>query len=88
MQENNNNNNKHSVTLEQRKRLSVSSVESVVAFSEVKIVLSLVGGERMHVIGTGLKITGFSKASGMFTAEGTVTSVGYGGKSFAARIFK
>ena len=80
--------NKHNVIIEQRKNITVSAVESVVAFSEVKILLSLVGGERMTVLGTGLKITGFSKASGSFVAEGQITSVSYGGKSVAARIFK
>lgn len=79
---------KHSVVIEQRKLLNVSGVESVVAFSEVKIVLSLLGGGRMSVVGTGLKISGFSKASGAFTAEGTVLGISYGGKSLAAKIFK
>ena len=80
--------NKHSVMLEQRKNLSVNGVESVSSFSEVKIVLTLLGGERMSVIGSGLKITGFSKTSGTFTAEGDVMGISYGGKSLAARIFK
>lgn len=80
--------NKHSIELEQRKNLSVSGVESVSSFSEVKIVLSLSGGERMTVLGSGLKITGFSKTTGSFTAEGDVMGISYGGKSFAARIFK
>lgn len=80
--------NKHSVTIEQRKNITVSAVDSVVAFSEVKIILSLLGGERMSILGTGLKITGFSKTSGSFVAEGTVTSVTYNGKSIASRIFK
>lgn len=80
--------NKHSVIIEQRKNITVSAVESVVAFSEVKIILSLLGGERMSVLGSGLKITGFSKASGSFTAEGTITNVAYGGKSVVSRIFK
>ena len=80
--------NKHSVMLEQRKSLSISGVESVGSFSEVKIVLVLVGGERLSVVGSGLKITGFSKASGSFTAEGEILGITYGGKSLAARIFK
>jgi hypothetical protein len=80
--------NKHSVVLEQRKNLSVNGVESVASFSEVKISLTLLGGERMSVIGSGLKITGFSKANGTFTAEGDVMGISYGGKSLAARIFK
>ena len=80
--------NKHSVLIEQKKTITVSAVESVVAFSEVKILLTLQGGGRMTVLGTGLKITSFSKTSGSFSAEGSVTGVSYGGKTFAARIFK
>ena len=80
--------NQHSVILEQRKNLTVSAVESVVAFSEVKIVLALLGGGKMSIVGTNLKITGFSKSSGAFVAEGSVTGISYGGKSLAARIFK
>lgn len=80
--------NRHLVTVEQRKNISVSGVESVAAFSEVKIVLALVGGEKMHVAGSGLKITGFSKTNGTFTAEGTISGISYGGKSFAAKLFR
>ena len=80
--------NKHIVTIEQRKNITVSAVESVVAFSEVKIVLALLGGEKMHVVGTGLKIIGFSKTSGAFSAEGSVTGISYGGKNFMSKIFK
>lgn len=79
---------KHLVTIEQKKFLTVSAVESVVAFSEVKIVLALLGNSRLTIVGTGLKITGFSKATGAFTAEGSVVGVNYGGKSLAARLFK
>jgi hypothetical protein len=79
---------KHVVTIEQKKFLTVSAVESVVAFSEVKIVLNLLGNTRLTILGTGLKITGFSKATGAFTAEGTIVGVNYGGKSLAARLFK
>ena len=78
----------HTVTIEQRKSVSVSGVESVIAFSEVKIVLRLLGGEKMHVAGLDLKIVGFSKTNGTFLAEGTVTGLSYGGKSFAAMLFK
>ncbi len=79
---------KHSVAIEQRKSLTVTAVESVVAFSEVKIALSLTGGERLQIVGSGLKITAFSKTSGTFSAEGAVTGVSYGGKSVVSRIFK
>ena len=79
---------KHTVELEQRKNLTVSGVESVSSFSEAKIVLKLLSGERMSVIGAGLKITGFSKTSGSFTAEGEFMGLSYGGKSFASKIFR
>ena len=78
----------HQVSIEQRKRIIVQGVESVVAFSEVKIVLTICGGEKMHVIGSGLKIIGFSKTNGSFIAEGTVTGVSYGGKGFSAKFFR
>ncbi len=80
--------NQHSILIEQRKKLTVGAVESVVSFSEVKITLSLLGGERVVIIGSDLKIAGFSKANGTFTADGTVTGITYGGKSFASKLFK
>ena len=80
--------NKHTVIIEQRKLITVSGVESVNSFSEVRIVLTRIGGEKMSVVGTDLKITNFSKSTGAFTAEGSITSVQYGGKGIAARIFK
>ena len=82
------NNNRHSVSIEQRKMITVSGVESVAAFSEVKIALVLLGGEKMYVAGTNLKITGFSMSNGTFTAEGSVSGVSYGGKSFASKLFR
>jgi hypothetical protein len=63
-------------------------VESVSSFSEVKIILKLLGGERMTMIGSGLKITGFSKTSGIFTAEGEFVGFSYVGKSLVQKIFK
>ena len=78
----------HSVIIEQRKRITVNGVESVKAFSEMKITLTLLGGEKLHVAGTGLKITGFVKANGTFTADGTITGISYGGKSFTYKLFR
>lgn len=78
----------HSVIIEQQKKISVSGVESVKAFSEIKITLSLIGGEKLHVAGTDLKITGFVKGNGTFTAEGQITGVSYGGKTFTYKLFR
>ena len=88
MLENKQEQRQHTIVLEQRKNITVSGVESVSAFSEIKIVLSLLGGDKMHVAGTGLKILGFSKNNGTFTAEGNISGISYGGKSFASKLFK
>ena len=78
----------HKLCIEQKKNITVNGVESVSAFSEVKIVLALIGGGYLHVLGSHLKITAFSQGNGSFTAEGAVTSVSYGGKNVVAKIFK
>ncbi len=66
----------------------MSGVESVIAFSEVKILLSLLNKEKLQIIGSDLKIIGFSKTNGAFSAEGTVTGITYNGKSFVSKLFK
>lgn len=79
---------KHSITLEQKKLLTISGVDSVSSFSEAKISLKLSGGERLHIVGIGLKITSFSKSSGAFTAEGQFVGFSYGAKNFLSKLFK
>ena len=78
----------HSVQLDDRKRINVSGVESVIAFSEVRILLLLHSKEKLQITGADLKISGFSKTSGTFSAEGVVTSFAYNGKSFVSKLFK
>ena len=78
----------HSVSIEQRTKLTVTGVESVASFSEVKIVLALLNGEKLQIIGIGLKISGFSKSNGTFTSDGEVTGLTYNGKSFVSKLFK
>ena len=79
---------KHSIVLEQKKNLTVNGVESVASFSEVKITLRLIGGEKLQILGMNLKIVGFSKTNGTFQAEGEFTGFSYAGKSFVSKIFK
>ena len=78
----------HQIIVTQKKDVSVTCVDGVLAFSESKITLSLKGGGKLFVAGSGLKIVGFSKDSGVFTASGSVVGVSYGGKSFAAKLFR
>ena len=80
--------NRHSVIIEERKSLTVGGVDCVASFSEAKITLVLTSGGRLTAIGSGLKIVGFSKTNGTFTAEGNVIGVSYGGKSIVSKIFK
>ena len=81
-------NDVHQITITQKKEVAITGIESVLAFSETKITLGLRGGGKLFVAGSGLKIAGFSKESGVFTASGNIVGVSYGGKSFAARLFR
>ena len=77
------------MNIEQQKSITVTGIESVASFSESQIVLSLCGSNmKLYVTGSGLKITGFSKTSGTFTATGSVSGVRYGNKSLKSRLFK
>ena len=78
----------HQITVTQKRDVAVTGVDGVLAFSESKITLSLKGGGKLFVAGNGLKIAGFSKESGVFTASGSIVGVSYGGKSFAAKLFR
>ena len=78
----------HQITLTQKKDVLVTGVEGVLSFSETKIALSLTGGGKLFVAGNGLKIAGFSKGDGVFSASGTLTGVSYGGNGFAAKLFR
>lgn len=81
--------NLHSLNIEQQKIVTVTGVESVASFSESQITLSLTGGSnKLYITGSGLKITGFSKTSGTFTATGQITGARYGGKSLRSKLFK
>ena len=78
----------HQITLTQKKEVTVTGVDGVLAFSETKIGLSLVGGGKLFIAGSGLKIAGFSKEEGVFTAGGTLSGISYGGNGFASTLFR
>ena len=76
------------LTIEQRKKISMTAVESVDAFSEERILLT-VSGQRVTIEGTHLKILSFSQGSGSFSASGEVRSVKYGSaKGKISSLFK
>ena len=55
----------------------MTCVESVDAFSEERLVLT-VSGQRVTIEGAHLKILAFSQGSGSFSASGEVRAVKYG----------
>lgn len=79
----------HSINIEQCKRISATSIDSVDAFSDKQIILSYQGG-RIIVTGSGMKIVSFSKTSGAFAATGEINSVRYAAKGVGlkSRLFR
>lgn len=75
------------LSIEQRKKISLTSVESVDAFSENRILLT-VCGTRVTIDGKKLKILAFSQGSGAFSAVGEVNAVRYGGTRGKWSLFK
>lgn len=65
------------LTLENREKLTLTGVESVDAFSDRSIRLT-VCGEKLTIEGEKLKILAFSEGSGNFTASGEVSSLRFG----------
>ena len=80
--------NQSILTIEQRKKITMTCVESVDAFSETRILLT-VGGQRVTIDGNKLKILTFSQGSGNFSASGEVRALRYeSGKGKLAGLFK
>ena len=69
--------NLHVVTIESKRRITVSEAKEVIAFSDKEIKLNLKDGSILTVIGSELKITAFDDGSGLFTAVGSVLSTKY-----------
>lgn len=76
------------LTIEQRKKITMSGVESVDAFSPTRILLT-VCGSKVAIEGSRLKVLSFSQGSGNFTASGEVRSLRYGAaKNKLSALFK
>ena len=75
--------------IEQRKKITLTAVESVDSFTEKQISLTLEGC-RAQIAGEELKIVSFSKSSGAFSATGKIAALRFvQGKGKAlARLFK
>ena len=78
------------ITITEGKGAIVTEVKDVLSFSDREIKLSTRDNKKIVLDGSGLKIGGFSKASGELSVEGAVTFVRYLGanESFIKRVFK
>ncbi len=77
------------LTLENRRKLVMDGVDSVDAFSERELRLTL-NGTKVLIGGEGLKITAYNKGTGSFCADGKICSIRYDEKKgpLLKRIFK
>ena len=75
--------------LEGRNKLTINGVESVDAFSEQAINLT-VKGTRLKIFGEKLKISNFNKGAGSFSCDGKVSEIRYGSQKapFIKKLFK
>ncbi len=65
------------LTIENRRLISLTGVGSVEAFSDSGITLT-VNGARVQISGSQLKVLAFSQGTGAFSASGEVSSVKFG----------
>ncbi len=77
----------HTLTIDSKKTVKATGVESVVAFSSSRITLVLSDGGRLQISGNDLKITAFSKDSGEFESSGVITGATYSGR-LGVKLFK
>lgn len=81
----------HSLTLDERQRLSVSGVEEVVSFDEGEVAVQTVKG-LLSVRGSGLKVDKLEKDAGELTVSGLVTDLSYEesgpGTGFWSKLFR
>ncbi len=79
----------HTLTIENRKRITATGIEGVRDFSPAAFTL-IYGEGRIIVGGSDMKITAFSKQTGAFAAVGNITSVKYAakGESLAKKLFR
>jgi hypothetical protein len=74
----------HSLCIDGLKKVTATAIDSVDAFNANQIILSCAEG-KIVIGGSQMKITGFSKSTGAFSASGNITAVKYTQKSFGIK---
>lgn len=74
----------HSLTLDNRKTLSMTGVNEVISFDEKQLILSTEGG-RMTIDGEGMHVTSLLLEEGRISVEGNVSAVTYSGRASARK---
>ncbi len=80
----------HTLIIENKSKINLTSVLEVLAFSDKEIKLKLKDNTIIIVLGSLLRITCFDNKSGSFTAQGVIESVKYKPKeeSVLKKVFK
>jgi sporulation protein YabP len=82
----------HAITLENRRRASLSGVSDVLSFNEQEVVMVTEGGD-ITLVGEGLHIARLNLDEGQLMVEGNISGIEYGlppaqRKGLLARLFR
>ncbi len=69
--------NLHVLSVESKRRITVTEAKEVISFSEKEIRLKLKDGSVLCVFGDGLRITSFDDKNGLFGAVGSFSGSRY-----------
>ena len=67
----------HSIVVENKSRINITSVSEVTAFSDKEIKLKLKDNTVLFIFGSALKISCFDNKNGTFTALGSIENIRY-----------
>ncbi len=80
----------HSIIIENKSRVNITSVLEVTSFSDKEIKLKLKDNTVLFIFGSALKISCFDNKNGNFTALGSIENVRYKGvqDNLIKKVFK
>ena len=78
----------HSITLEQRKRLSMAGIEAVESFNDKLVQIRVSEGVLLAVKGSALNVSKFNTENGTLSVEGVIEELKYTDKGQGGLIKK